>query len=402
MTSILQVSLNDRAIGTLTMLSSGSSFFAFNEGYLNDPKRPVLSQSFFKPSGEIIPETKTYRVKLAPFFSNLLPEGHLRTYLAERGNIKPVQEFKLVELLGADLPGAVVITPVESSEAVHMKEENEQTEADKPYRFSLAGVQLKFSAIAEKNGGLTIPAGGIGGNWIVKLPAQNFIHVPENEWAMLHLAGEIGIPVPEARLVPLDQIAGLPEMGVLLGSEALVVKRFDRAENGKRIHIEDFAQVYNIFPDGKYEGVSYANIANMVLTLTGEKGLSDFIRRLAFTIVTGNGDMHLKNWSFIYPDTRTPALSPAYDLVSTVPYIPKDGLALKLSDTKNMESITLEHFRQLAGKAQLPEFLVLQTVRETVEATLTMWNAHKTQYGLPAEILERIEKHMQSIQLLGK
>ena len=183
----------------MTLLSGDSSFFAFEESYLNDPERPVLSQSFFSPSGEIITETKATRVKLPPFFSNLLPEGPLRTYLAERGGIKPAREFKLLELLGEDLPGAVIVRPLEGIVTAHTETEyKERNNNEKPYRFSLAGVQLKFSGIAGKNGGLTIPAGGIGGDWIIKLPAQNFTHVPENEWAMLHLAAEIGIPVPDA------------------------------------------------------------------------------------------------------------------------------------------------------------------------------------------------------------
>ena len=272
------------------------------------------------------------------------------------------------------------------------------TTADQPYRFSLAGVQLKFSALAESTGGLTIPASGVGGDWIIKLPAQNFAHVPENEWAMLHWAGEVGIPVPETRLVPLDQIAGLPELGVLSGTTALAVKRFDRHEK-RRIHIEDFAQVYNVFPEKKYEGVSTANMANMVWILTGEDGLIDFIRRLVFTILIGNGDMHLKNWSFVYPDGRNPELSPAYDFVSTIAYIPSDRLALNLSGEKNIRAITLEHFEKLVRKAGLPEYLVLSAVKETMERALDKWSENKTNYALPGEILERIEKHLAGLRI---
>lgn len=401
MTSTLQVSLNDRAIGTLSWLPSGSVFFAFDEAYLNDPARPTLSQSFFRPSGELIPETKPVSGRLPAFFSNLLPEGHMREYLAQRGGVKPSQEFNLIQLLGEDLPGAITVAPLEGATHAHAHEHDTRHGNDEqPFRFSLAGVQLKFSAIAERRGGLTIPANGVGGDWIVKLPAQNYAHVPENEFAMMHLAGEIGIPVPETQLVPLDKIGGLPEMGVLAGLQALAVKRFDRAPGGKRIHIEDFAQVYGIYPDKKYEGVSYANIAGMVWTLTGEAGLTDFIRRLAFTIVTGNGDMHLKNWSFIYADGHTPALTPAYDLVSTVPYIPTDGLALTLGDTKDMKIITSAHFKKLVKKAQVvPERLVLQTVRDTVDATLSTWHKHHKNYGLSTDILERIQKHIDSLAL---
>ncbi len=164
----------------------------------------------------------------SPFFSNLLPEGCLRTYLAKRGGIKPAREFKLIELLGEDLPGAVIVKPLD--ELAALQENNEERDSSEvPYRFSLAGIQLKFSALAKSSGGLTIPAGGVGGDWIVKLPAQNFAQVPENEWTMLNLASEIGIPVPETRLIDLKDISGLPDLGVLAGNKALAVKRFDRA-----------------------------------------------------------------------------------------------------------------------------------------------------------------------------
>ena len=82
----------------------------------------------------------------------------------------------------------------------------------------------------------------------------------------------------------------------------------------------------------------------MIWILTGETGLLEFIRRLVFTILIGNGDMHLKNWSFIYVDGLTPELSPAYDFVSTIPYIPDNQLALNLAGEKNMNAIGLEHF----------------------------------------------------------
>lgn len=400
MISLLRVSLNDDPIGTLTLLPGGGVFFVFDEAYLNATSRPVLSQSFFKPSGEIIPESRSAAGKLPPFFSNLLPEGHMRDYLAQRGGIRPSNEFKLIELLGQDLSGAVILSPMEGSPVDVVSPEEAETQKDlHPLRFSLAGVQLKFSAIAERRGGLSIPASGMGGDWIVKLPAQNYAHVPENEFAIMDLASRIGIPVPETGLVPLAEIKNLPEMGILAGKRALAVKRFDRTPNGKRIHIEDFAQVYNVMPDKKYEGVSYAGIAGMVWTLTGEAGLRDFIRRLTFCIVTGNGDMHLKNWSFIYEDGIMPTLAPAYDLLSTIPYIPQDGLALKLSDTRDMKAIGMEHFRKLVKKAGVPEHLVLQTVRDTVDATHTAWAEHGKNYDLPADIRDSIQKHLDTVEI---
>lgn len=397
MTQVLIVHLGEQAIGTLTMLASGSIFFLFDEVYQRQDTPPVLSQSFYRPDGSLISESKATRAQLAPFFSNLLPEGHMRDYLAERGGIKSTNEFGLLQLLGKDLPGAVRVTGEAPLPVAHAHEG--EPGDDQPFHFSLAGVQLKFSAIAGKHGGLTIPAHGVGGDWIVKLPAQNYANVPENEYAMMRLAQAIGIPIPEITLVPLAAIGNLPEMGVLAGKQALAVKRFDRAPDDKRVHIEDFAQVYNVYPHKKYEGVSHANMAGMVWLLTGETGLVDYIRRLAFSVLIGNGDMHLKNWSLIYRDGRTPALSPAYDLLSSIPYIPGDGMALHLGETKNMQQIGLRQFEKLAKKAQVPSHLVQQTVRETAEATLTAWQEHGKQYGLPSGIFGRIDSHLHSVPL---
>jgi len=222
MTHLLKVSLNNTFIGTLTLLPGGRTFFAFDETYQDLPNKPVLSQAFFHSSGELLTEEKIRAIRLPPFFSNLLPEGYMREYLAQRAGIKSTQEFQLIDILGQDLPGAVIITPMDgvSDNFIH-RHEPKIKEDDTLYHFSLAGVQLKFSAITKHRGGLTIPAHGVGGNWIVKLPAQNYAHVPENEYAIMHLASLIGIPVPEIKLVSLGDIDGLPDMGALAGKQGL-------------------------------------------------------------------------------------------------------------------------------------------------------------------------------------
>ena len=139
-----------------------------------------------------------------------------------------------------------------------------RTSPETVLRFSLAGVQLKFSGVMEATGGLTIPAEGVGGSWIVKLPSMQFNGVPENEYAMLELARRMGIDVPEVRLVPLNEIAGLPEDLARLAGHALAVKRFDRTDKGGAVHSEDFAQVFGLYPERKYERASYRNIAEVL------------------------------------------------------------------------------------------------------------------------------------------
>ena len=116
--------------------------------------------------------------------------------------------------------------------------------------------------------------------------------------------------------------------------------------------------------------------------------------------MTGNGDMHLKNWSFIYPNGFLPKLAPAYDFVSTIPYLPLDKLALKLVNTKNMLECDEALFKNLCKKARLPTYLVLQTVKETAQNILEIWRNEKTHFMLPYEMINIIENHMLNVPFI--
>ncbi|MBA5248699.1 MAG: type II toxin-antitoxin system HipA family toxin, partial [Gammaproteobacteria bacterium] len=270
MQKYLKVFIGDLKVGEITLLANERSLFSFDESYLSMEDKPILSQSFFDKSGDIITETKIVQTKLPPFFSNLLPEGHLREYIAQQSGVNKQSEYKLIELLGGDLPGNVIVGMGDDIDFETEESYGHTNQDMQIFHFSLAGVQLKFSAIVESNGGLTIPVSGTGGDWIIKLPSQKFNAVPENEFSMLQLAKEVGINVPETSLIDMDKVSGLPELGVLESNQAFVVKRFDRdREQGKRIHIEDFAQVFGVFPNNKYDKASYDNIANMVQILSG-------------------------------------------------------------------------------------------------------------------------------------
>ncbi|MBS1830704.1 MAG: type II toxin-antitoxin system HipA family toxin [Acidobacteria bacterium] len=303
----LAVNLHGQRIGTITRLAGDKQIFAFEQSYIDDPQRPTLSLSFKGRTGGLVTALQQVHRRVPPFFSNLLPEGHLRSYLAEQAGVNPEREFFLLAALGADLAGAVTVTPLDhgsdAHEGVHHDDEDEGNESDQPrrrrLRFSLAGVQLKFSAIMETRGGLTVPAEGVGGSWIVKLPSQTFDAVSENEFVMLELARAIGINVPRSQLVPVAEISGLPTQGGAIKGNALAVERFDRSPGGGRIHMEDFAQVFGLYPENKYKSVSYANIARVLWVETGEQGAYEFIRRLTFSVLIGNADMHLKNWSLL-------------------------------------------------------------------------------------------------------
>ncbi|MCK6512086.1 HipA N-terminal domain-containing protein [Myxococcota bacterium] len=131
-------------------------------------QRPVLGQIFLDNLDAI----HHRRQRLHAWFSNLLPEGILRELIAKQAAVHTEREFFLLSYLGEDLAGAVRVLPEDSEAAFPWEEaapKNQTSEApnEEEIRFSLAGIQLKFSATRQRQR-LTIPAKGRGGNWIVK------------------------------------------------------------------------------------------------------------------------------------------------------------------------------------------------------------------------------------------
>lgn len=401
--SVLEVLLYGEPIGTLTRVAGDRTLFAFNEDYIANEQRPVLSLGFKDDHGGLITDSRPTQTKLMPFFSNLLPEGRMRDYLAERAGVNPAREFFLLWVLGQDLPGAVVVRPADGEawprDAADAGDDDNDGR-NNALRFSLAGVQLKFSAIDEASAGLTIPAKGVGGSWIVKLPSQRFESVPENEFSMMTLARLVGIDVPALKLVDPKDINNLPGDIDVLKGQALIIERFDRLPNGGGpVHIEDFAQIFNVYPHDKYKKASMRNIARVIASEGGEADITEFVRRLTFNMLIGNADMHLKNWSMMYPDRRTAALAPAYDFVSTIAYLKVEGAALRVSRSKRFDDFSEDELSHLAAKAMLPEKLVLDTARETVALFHQHWQAEKGNLPLSQFAIEAIEDHVNRVPI---
>ena len=403
--STLNVLLYGEPIATITNVGNDRTLFAFMDSYINDESRPVLGLGFKDSLGGLLTSFKPTQNKLTPFFSNLLPEETMRNYLAERAGVNPAREFFLLWVLGQDLAGAITVEPADGEALppnVHQGIED-KTKIDAPMRFSLAGVQLKFSAVQQANGGLTIPATGKGGSWIVKLPSSRFDAVPENEYSMMELARLLGMDVPETQLLSINQIANIPDGIGKFGdafknAQAFVIKRFDRAGD-QAVHIEDFAQVFGVYPQDKYKKASMRNIAQVIGIEGKDEDIAEFIRRLVFNTLIGNADMHLKNWSVIYKDKRTASIAPAYDFVSTIPYIPDDSASLKVSRSKKFSDFTLDELSHLAAKAMLPEKLVLDTAKQTVACFHEVWAKEKAHLPLTKSVIEAIETHLRSIPL---
>lgn len=403
--AVLEVLLHGEPIGTLTHVGGERTLFAFHEAYIDNPDRPTLGLSFKDEFGGLLTEFRAYRRRVMPFFSNLLPEGHLRQYLAENAGVNPEREFHLLQALGHDLPGAITIKPADEEEWPLAGSErmtadsSEEEQHDNALRFSLAGVQLKFSAALAPTGGLTIPASGVGGSWIVKLPSREFDGVPENEFSMMKLARLVGIDVPQVDLVDISSIQRLPQGIEQMGRKAFIIERFDRMADGSAVHIEDFAQIFGVYAEKKYNAATMRTIAQVLTAEASDADIVELIRRLVFCVLIGNGDMHLKNWSLIYPDRRNAALAPAYDLVSTIPYMAHDDMGLKVSRTRAFAEVTREELEHLAAKTAIPIQLVWDTARETVERFHQHWQAEKHSLPMTQPVREAIDSHIRDLPI---
>lgn len=372
--------LHESRIGTLLQRGDHTRF-VFADEYLADPGRPVLGLVF----EQNLAARHAAALRLPPWFSNLLPEGRLREWIAADRKVSPVREMELLAQVGHDLPGAVRVLPVGNQGA---PEDDWSTgllpvpvaEDDATgWRFSLAGVAVKFSMLA-KGDRLTLPAHGAGGDWIVKLPDQIYPDVPRNEFTMMSLAAAAGIVVPPVRLVHRDELDGLPPDLWPSGERwAYAVRRFDRTDDRRARHIEDLAQVRNVYPDQKYAG-NYETVAALVYRGHDMISLREFARRLAFTILISNGDAHLKNWSLIYPDRRVPQLAPAYDLVSTASYMGEDEkLGLKFGGVRRFDQVRIGTFGRLERRLGASGAELADCVVQLIEQVNAYWPAHRHQ-----------------------
>jgi serine/threonine-protein kinase HipA len=196
-------------------------------------------------------------------------------------------------------------------------------------QITVTGVQPKISldiASAEnKNEPKRFTIVGLWGGYILKPPTKRYPQLPEVEDLTLHLASLAKIVVVPHSLIRMKS-----------GKLAYITKRIDRTKNGK-IHMEDMCQLTEKLTEDKYHG-SYEQIAKAILKYSTNPGLDvvNFFEQVLFSFLTGNADMHLKNFSLIRQPGVGPVLSPAYDMVATLLVNPTDDedLALTLNGKK--------------------------------------------------------------------
>ncbi|MDF0750756.1 type II toxin-antitoxin system HipA family toxin [Marinobacter sp. 71-i] len=382
--NVLKLTLHGRLVGYLAGFGNGRNVLSFADEFRRNTERPTFSlitHPQFPNSEKLLTESWARNQRLHPSLSNLLPEGSLRELIAQSLKVHVDNEFHLFSYLGEDLPGALIATPMEPGDvpdsvlSAHGKAKAVKFEKPKfENRFSLAGVQMKFS-MKEKEGRYNLTKGDELGDWIIKTPSTKHSHVPLNEYTAMSLASLVGVDIPDIKLVDMDKLDNLPPINLPEERQAFAIKRFDR-DGPKRIHMEDFAQILVKYPHEKYNSANYEQIGRVVYDYSGE-GLADaqqFARRLLVNILLANGDAHLKNWSLIYPDQVTPRLSPAYDIVTTRVYIENESaFALNLGKNKQWYTTTMNHFRSWAEKSGIPWRAIKPHLDDTMGKARTLW-----------------------------
>jgi len=274
--------------------------------------------------------TETRGVNLHPFFAGLLPEGIRLEALVDRVKTSEDDLLSLLVAAGADTIGDLSVvpgdTPPSAIEPERWKpnevrfadlfEKSMKSTAEEP---TIPGVQAKLSASTISFP--VVPAGRAA--FILKLNPPKYPKLVENEHFFMGMAKACGLSVASTNLVHDRD-----------GEAGLLVERFDRVwspetKSLQRIHQEDACQFLDRYPADKYR-ISCREIAEGLQEFCAAPipELTHFIRLVAFSYLIGNGDLHAKNVSIL---AKQPGfvLSPAYDLLSTLPYGDR-RMALKL------------------------------------------------------------------------
>ena len=229
---------------------------------------------------------------------------------------------------------------------------------------SLTGVQPKLSLNLNKHEGcsrLTIV--GLWGDYIFKPQTDMYPQLPENEDLTMHLAEVIKIRVVPHSLIRLAD-----------GKLGYITKRIDRTNKGDKIDMEDMCQLTLHPTEYKYKG-SHEQIAKVIKQHCDmpKLDLTNYMQVLLFCFVTGNNDMHLKNFS-LYRPLNGYQLSPAYDLINVAIANPEDKEELALSLSGKKSNLKLNDFLRSATTMGLEANVVLRLI-DNLRKAIPKWTS---------------------------
>jgi serine/threonine-protein kinase HipA len=372
----LSVYLHNSLTGYLWLSDTNRYSFQYDPGYLENPEAIPLSLSL------PIREAPYTNDMARPFFSNLLPEGEVRSLIAKIKQISEHNDFKLLEAIGGECAGAVSIIP----EHVALRTELDYIALSEPelediitgnpirpvlilkdeLRLSLAGAQNKIPVYIH-NGRFYLTTGIAPSSHILKPPSPYFEDMVQNEYFCMRLAEAVQLPVPRSTIWKGKK------------HSAYIVERYDRkkVKGGiiERLHQEDLCQVLGFMPDQKYENEGGPGLAEccQILDMYSSQPILDkqaIVKWIIFNYFIGNADAHGKNLSLIREIDGSIRLAPFYDLISTrvYPEISKK-MAMNIGKETRFDWIMERHWRLMADQLDL-KFAYLKGLFKEIAETL--------------------------------
>ena len=241
---------------------------------------------------------------------------------------------------------------------------------------TVTGVQAKLSLDIARGGKdepqrFTIV--GLWGRFILKPQTDRFVNLPENEDLTMHLAEIAGIKTVPHSLIRFAD-----------GELCYITRRVDRTKKGDKIAMEDMCQLSERLTEDKYKG-SYERIAKLINKHSSAPMLDviNFWEIVVFSWLTGNADMHLKNFSLFKP-THNYMLTPAYDLLSTSIVMPEDDEELALVLNGKKKKIKREDFEKAMSDSGMDEKSIVNLFKR-FERAFPKWIEMIAQSFLPEE-----------------
>lgn len=204
--------------------------------------------------------------------------------------------------------------------------------------------------------------GALGGQYIFKPPSEKFPEMPANEHVTMRIAESFGIRTVPSSLIRLAS-----------GELSYITKRVDRTKTGEKIHMIDMFQITEAYD--KYKS-SMEKIGKALHDYSGNTQLDKifFFDLVLFSFLTGNNDMHLKNFSMIESPSGW-VLSPAYDLLNVSIVLPEDTEELALTLDGKKTKLKREHFEKFGEGLGLTRVQIIRAFNRMVsnKPKATIW-----------------------------
>jgi len=229
---------------------------------------------------------------------------------------------------------------------------------------AITGAQPKLSLDVEgRDANMRFTIVGLWGKYILKPQTELYSQLPENEDLTMHLAQAAKIKTVLHSLIRFAD-----------GELCYLTKRIDRDSKGNKLPMEDFCQLTERLTEHKYKG-SYEQIAKCILKYSNAPKLDlvNFWEQVIFCFLTGNSDMHLKNFSLYSPLKNIFQLTPAYDMISTILVLPEDEEELALTLNGKKSKFKRNDFEKACQQSGL-ENKVLENIIEKFLRTIPEWN----------------------------